>query len=176
MGEAPDSAPFPSRYVGLRCGAGLGRIRLCPSESLFSPQSNNLTKQELLMLAYRYPNIWATFAVRLVCGLSLLAVPVLAQQKSPTIAFLMPCSTCADRFEGQDKPLFIEAVRKLDPAAKVIANNAQGSTEAQISQAEASLTNGASVIVVSPFTEAAGAAIVDKAKAQNVPVVSYDGL
>jgi len=128
------------------------------------------------MLAYRYPNIWATFAVRLVCGLSLLAVPVLAQQKSPTIAFLMPCSTCADRFEGQDKPLFIEAVRKLDPAAKVIANNAQGSTEAQISQAEASLTNGANAIVVSPFTEAAGAAIVDKAKAQRVPVISYDGL
>jgi D-xylose transport system substrate-binding protein len=88
----------------------------------------------------------------------------------------MPCSTCADRFEGQDKPLFIEAIRKLDPAAKVIANNAQGSAEAQISQAEDALTNGANVIVVSPFTEAAGAAIVDKAQAQKAPVVSYDGL
>lgn len=128
------------------------------------------------MLAYRSPNMWATVAVRLACGLGVLALPVLAQQKSPTIAFLMPCSTCADRFEGQDKPLFIEAVRKLDPAAKVIANNAQGSAEAQISQAEAALTNGANAIVVSPFTEAAGAAIVDKAKAQRVPVVSYDGL
>jgi D-xylose transport system substrate-binding protein len=114
------------------------------------------------MLAYRSLNIWATLAVRLACGLGMLAVPVLVQPKSPTIAFLMPCSTCADRFEGQDKPLFIEAVRKLDPAAKVIANNAQGSTEAQISQAEAALTNGANAIVVSPFTEAAGAAIVDK--------------
>ena len=128
------------------------------------------------MLAFRFPDTWATVAARLACGLCLLALPVSAQQKSPTIAFLMPCSTCADRFEGQDKPLFIEAVRKLDPAAKVIANNAQGSAEAQISQAEAALTNGANVIVVSPFTEAAGAAIVDKAKAQSAPVVSYDGL
>jgi D-xylose transport system substrate-binding protein len=88
----------------------------------------------------------------------------------------MPCSTCADRFEGQDKPLFIDAVRQIDPAAKVIANNAQGSAEAQINQSEAALTNGANVIVVSPFTEAAGAAIVDKAKVQGVPVISYDGL
>jgi D-xylose transport system substrate-binding protein len=94
----------------------------------------------------------------------------------PVIAFLMPCSTCADRFESQDKPAFIEAINQLDPTATVIANNAQGSAETQVSQAEAALTNGASVIVVSPFTEAAGAAIVEKAAAQNVPVVSYDGL
>lgn len=46
---------------------------------------------------------------------------------SKTIAFLMPCSTCADRFESKDKPYFIEAVHKLDPSIKVIAENAQGS-------------------------------------------------
>lgn len=96
--------------------------------------------------------------------------------EGPVIAFLMPCSTCADRFEGQDKPLFIEALKKLDPGATVIANNAQGSAEAQVSQAEAALTNGAKVIVVSPLTEAVGAAIVEKAQAQGVPVLSYDGL
>ncbi len=59
--------------------------------------------------------------------------------EGPVIAFLMPCSTCADRFEGQDKPLFIEALKKLDPGATVIANNAQGSAEAQVSQAEAQI-------------------------------------
>lgn len=99
-----------------------------------------------------------------------------AAADGPVIAFLMPCSTCADRFEGQDKPLFIAAVKALDPSATVIANNAQGSAETQISQAEAALTNGAKVIVVSPLTEAAGAAIVDKAQSQGVPVLSYDGL
>ncbi|MDW6025425.1 substrate-binding domain-containing protein [Mesorhizobium sp. BAC0120] len=99
-----------------------------------------------------------------------------AAADGPVIAFLMPCSTCADRFEGQDKPLFIAAVKALDPSATVIANNAQGSAETQVSQAEAALTNGAKVIVVSPLTEAAGAAIVDKAQSQGVPVLSYDGL
>ncbi len=92
------------------------------------------------------------------------------------IAFLMPCSTCADRFEHQDKPDFIAAIKALDPSVSVIADNAQGDSSTQQAQAEASLTNGANVIVVSPLDEAAGAAIVAKASAQHVPVVSYDGL
>jgi D-xylose transport system substrate-binding protein len=99
-----------------------------------------------------------------------------AMAAGPIIAFLMPCSTCADRFETQDKPDFIAAVKALDPTASVIANNAQGSGDDQVSQAEAALTNGASVIVISPITEAAGAAIVAKAQVQHVPVLSYDGL
>ena len=86
------------------------------------------------------------------------------------IAFLMPCSTCADRFENQDKPLFIKAVHDIDPSIEVIANNAQGSSATQLSQAESALTNGASVIVVSPFDEAASVAIVAKDSAQQVHV------
>ena len=97
--------------------------------------------------------------------------------KSPkiTIAFLMPCSTCASRFETKDKPYFIAAVHKIDPNAKVIANNAQGSASTQLTQAETALTDGASVIVVSPFTADAGASIVAKAKADKAKVVAYDG-
>ncbi len=92
------------------------------------------------------------------------------------IAFLMPCSTCADRFENQDKPLFIAAVKALDPSIEVIATNAQGDTAKQVSQTESALTNGANVLVVSPFDEATGTAISDKAAAAKVPTVSYDGL
>lgn len=91
------------------------------------------------------------------------------------IAFLMPCSTCADRFESKDKPYFEEAVKALDPNIKVIANNAQGSAATQLQQAEAALTNGAKVIVVSPFTAEAGASIASKAKAAGAVVVAYDG-
>ena len=92
------------------------------------------------------------------------------------IAFLMPCSTCADRFEKQDKPLFIQAVKALDPSIQVIADNAQGSSATQLAQTEAALTNGANVIVISPLDSATGVAVVGKASAQHVPVVSYDGL
>jgi D-xylose transport system substrate-binding protein len=92
------------------------------------------------------------------------------------IAFLMPCSTCADRFEKQDKPLFIQAVKALNPSIQVIANNAQGSSATQLAQTEAALTNGANVIVISPLDSATGVAVAAKASAQHVPVVSYDGL
>lgn len=95
--------------------------------------------------------------------------------ESITIAFLMPCSTCADRFESKDKPFFIEAVKAIDPSIKVIANNAQGDAATQLQQAEAALTNGADVIVVSPFTAEAGASIAEKAKAAGASVVAYDG-
>jgi D-xylose transport system substrate-binding protein len=91
-------------------------------------------------------------------------------------AFLMPCSTCADRFENQDKPLFEAAIQRIDPGAKVIATNAQGDSAAQISQTEAAIANGADVIVVSPLDESAGSAVSAKAQAAHVPVVSYDGL
>lgn len=93
-----------------------------------------------------------------------------------TIAFLMPCSTCADRFESQDKPLFEAAVKRIAPGAKVIANNAEGDSARQVTQTESAITNGADVIVVSPLDEAAGAAIADKAEQARIPLVSYDGL
>jgi D-xylose transport system substrate-binding protein len=88
----------------------------------------------------------------------------------------MPCSTCADRFEDQDKPDFIASMKALDPNITVIANNAEGSDATQISQAEDAITNGAKVIVISPLDETTGAAIVAKAQAAHVPVISYDGL
>ena len=91
------------------------------------------------------------------------------------IAFLMPCSTCADRFESKDKPFFTDAVKAIDPSIEVIANNAQGDAAVQLQQAEAALTNGAKVIVVSPFTAEAGASIVAKADAAGAKVLAYDG-
>lgn len=93
-----------------------------------------------------------------------------------TIAFDMPCSTCASRFEEQDKPDFVKAVHKLNPNIHVIADNAQGSDATQISQIEDALANGAKVIVVSPLDEATGKAIVSKAAKDHVPVIAYDGL
>jgi D-xylose transport system substrate-binding protein len=92
------------------------------------------------------------------------------------IAFIMPCSTCASRFEEQDKPDFVKAVHKLAPQIQVIANNAQGSDATQIKQVQDALANGAKVIVISPLDTAVGKAVVSKAARQHVPVIAYDGL
>src|SRR5258708_12889190 len=115
---------------------------------------------------------------RISCGIAIAALFLVACGSSPAssaktlkIAFLMPCSTCADRFEHQDKPDFIAAVHAIDPSIQVIANNAEGSDPSQISQAEAALTSGANVIVISPLDEPPRPALISKPPHVPLPVL-----
>ena len=92
-----------------------------------------------------------------------------------TIALLLP-ETKTTRYEAQDKPLFEAKVRALCSDCKLIYSNANQDASAQQSQADAALTNGAKVMVLDPVDSASAASIVSKAKAKNVPVISYDRL
>src|SRR5207302_4239320 len=91
------------------------------------------------------------------------------------IALLLPESKTA-RYESQDRPLFEAKMRQICSDCQVIYSNANQDATQQQSQAEAALTNGANVLVLDAVDGAAAAAIVQKAKAQKVPVVSYDRL
>ncbi len=93
------------------------------------------------------------------------------------IALLLPESKTA-RYESKDRPYFVAKLKSLgfDTDANLIYSNANQDAPTQQTQAEAALTNGASVLVLDPVDGAAAAAIVAKAKAKNVPVVSYDRL
>jgi D-xylose transport system substrate-binding protein len=92
-----------------------------------------------------------------------------------TIALLLP-ETKTTRYEAQDKPLFEARVKALCSDCKIIYSNANQDASAQQSQADAALTNGAKVMVLDPVDSASAASIVNKAKAKNVPVISYDRL
>jgi D-xylose transport system substrate-binding protein len=59
---------------------------------------------------------------------------------------------------------------------EVIYFNAGGDAEKQQSQGEAALTKGADVLVLDPMDSKSAATIVERANAQDVPVVSYDRL
>ena len=92
-----------------------------------------------------------------------------------TIAFLLPENQTA-RYESSDRPLFQQNVKQLCPDCKVLYSNATQDAAKQQQQAEAALTQGADVMVLDPVDGAAAAAIVNQAKAKNVPVISYDRL
>lgn len=92
------------------------------------------------------------------------------------IGVLLPESDTSARWEGKDHPLLDAAIKKALPGAKVDFTNANNSSDTQISQAESALTKGDCILVVAPVNATASAAIVDKAKAQNVPVIAYDRL
>jgi len=91
------------------------------------------------------------------------------------IALLLP-ETKTARYETADRPDFEAKLKELCPDCEIIYSNANQDANAQLSQAEAALTNGAQVMVLDPVDSAAAGAIADKAKAQGVPVIAYDRL
>lgn len=92
------------------------------------------------------------------------------------IAFLLPESATAARWEAADHPDVVAAIQKDLPGATVDAPNAQGNATTQQTQAESELTKGACILVVAPVDSSAAATIVTEAKAKQVPVISYDRL
>jgi D-xylose transport system substrate-binding protein len=93
----------------------------------------------------------------------------------PKIALLLPESKTT-RYEAHDHPEFEQAVEDQCSDCEIIYNNANQDAAAQQSQMESALTDGAEVVVLDPVDSASAAAMVQLAKQQDVPVVSYDRL
>jgi len=89
------------------------------------------------------------------------------------IALLLPEAQTA-RYDTKDMPYFKAKLAALCSNCTLIYSNAKQDAPTQQTQAEAAITNGANVIVLDPVDGAAAAAIVAKAKAAKIPVVSYD--
>jgi D-xylose transport system substrate-binding protein len=95
--------------------------------------------------------------------------------KSGKIALLLPESKTA-RYESQDRPNFEKKVKALCSGCKIVYSNADQDAAKQQQQAEAALTEGAKVLVLDPVDAASAGGIVQRAKQQKVPVISYDRL
>jgi D-xylose transport system substrate-binding protein len=91
------------------------------------------------------------------------------------IALLLPESNTA-RYESQDRPKFEAKVKELCPDCEIIYSNADQDAAKQQSQAEATITQGAKVLVLDPVDAASAASVVNRAKQSDIPVLSYDRL
>ena len=74
----------------------------------------------------------------------------------------------------RDRDLFVARAKEL--GAEVLVQAANGDDALQTAQAENLLTQGVDVLVVAPHNAEVAASIVDSAKRQGVPVLSYDRL
>ncbi len=92
-----------------------------------------------------------------------------------TIALMLPENE-TPRYETNDRPDFESSIKEKCSGCEVIYFNAGGDAEKQQSQGEAALTKGADVLVLDPMDSKSAATIVERANAQDVPVVSYDRL
>ena len=92
-----------------------------------------------------------------------------------TVALLLP-ETKTTRYEEQDRPNFERRVKELCPDCEIIYANADQDPAKQQQQAEAAITQGAKVIVISAVDVASAAAIVTRAKQSDVAVIAYGRL
>src|SRR5919198_1689279 len=94
---------------------------------------------------------------------------------SGKIALLLP-ETKTTRYEEQDKPNFERRVHEICKGCEVVYANANQDPAKQQQQAEAAITKGAKVIVISAVDVKSAGAIVKRAKQQNVKVIAYGRL
>ncbi|MGH2496635.1 MAG: ABC transporter substrate-binding protein [Ktedonobacteraceae bacterium] len=92
------------------------------------------------------------------------------------IGVLLPETSTSARWEGQDKPDLERDIPATLPGATVDYSNAQGSADQQQTNADAALTKGDCILVVAASDSVKAAAIVAKAKQNDVPVIAYDRL
>jgi D-xylose transport system substrate-binding protein len=97
------------------------------------------------------------------------------ENAGPLVVMLLPENVTA-RWEGQDKPLFVNALKKLVPGVQIQVQNALNDPAKQQAQAESALVKGAKVLVVAAVDQKAAAVIVNDAEKQDVPVIAYDRL
>ena len=74
----------------------------------------------------------------------------------------------------RDRDFFVQRAKQL--GAEVSVQSADGNDSAQVRQAENLLTEGVDVLVVVPHNGEIAASIVESARRQHVPVLSYDRL
>jgi D-xylose transport system substrate-binding protein len=93
------------------------------------------------------------------------------------IGVLLPDTTTSARYEAFDRPYLEQAFRAAgleDSEFKI--DNAQGSASTMQTQAEAAITEGATVLLIDPIDSGSGAAIQANAESKGVAVIDYDRL
>jgi len=101
----------------------------------------------------------------------------LAAQGKGKIAVLLPDTTTSARYESFDRPYLTQAFEAAGlTSADFKIDNAQGSASTMQTQAEAAITEGASVLLVDALDSGSGAAIEANAVSKGVKVIDYDRL
>ena len=94
------------------------------------------------------------------------------------IAVLLPDSASSARWENDDRRFLTESFEAagLVEGEDFTISNAEGDAATMQTQAEAALSNGATVLLMVPLDSGSGAAIIDSAQAAGAAVIDYDRL
>lgn len=92
-----------------------------------------------------------------------------------SIGIILPDTTSSSRYTEFDAPYLMKAFEAagLD-SSQVSVKNAQGSNSTFITDAQADITNGASVLLIDPEDAGTGARVAQLAQQRGVTVIDYD--
>jgi D-xylose transport system substrate-binding protein len=100
-----------------------------------------------------------------------------AQKGKGKVAVLLPDTQSSARYVSFDAPYLTQAFQAAGLSSDNFSvQNAQGSASTMQTQAEAAITNGASVLIVDALDSGSGAAIEQDAKSKGVATIDYDRL
>jgi D-xylose transport system substrate-binding protein len=101
----------------------------------------------------------------------------LAASGKGNIGVLLPDTASSVRYTQFDQPLLTQAFMKAGlTSSQFTIDNAGGSDQTELSQAQSLITSGASVLLVDPLDSGVGASIESYAKQQGVKTIDYDRL
>ena len=101
----------------------------------------------------------------------------LAAKGRGNVGVILPDTVSSARYTEFDAPYLTKAFQAAGlSASQFSVQNAQGNGATQLSDAQAEVTKGASVLVVDPLDAGIGASIEKYAKAHGVAVIDYDRL
>jgi len=99
----------------------------------------------------------------------------LAATGKGNVAVLLPDTVSSARYTEFDAPYLTQALAAAGlTASQYSVQNAQGSDATELSQAQAAITKGASVLIMDPFDPGVGAQIESYANAHGAKVIDYD--
>jgi D-xylose transport system substrate-binding protein len=101
----------------------------------------------------------------------------LASAGKGNVAVLLPDTVSSARYTEFDAPYLTQALTAAGlTSSQFSVQNAQGSDATELSQAQAAITKGASILIMDPFDPGVGAQIESYAKAHGAKVIDYDRL
>jgi D-xylose transport system substrate-binding protein len=105
------------------------------------------------------------------------ALKSLASRGKGSVGVILPDTVTSARYVEFDAPYLTKALQTAGlTGSQFTVQNAQGSDATQLSDAQADITKGASVLIVDPLDAGVGTSIEKYAKSHGVAVIDYDRL
>jgi len=159
MSKAAIATALASALIFAACGS-----------SSKSPASNTTTTGASPTVSLTVTSFTADFS-------AMTKLKALAAKGKGLIGVILPDTTSSARYESYDRPYLTQAFKAAGLSnAEFKVDNAQGSPQTMQTQADADITNGASVLLIDALDSGSGAAIERSATAKGVAVIDYDRL